>query len=293
MSGEIVKYSQSSLPELREVAKLFAESGLFPDTRNMAAAFVKIQTGKELGISAMASMTGIAIIGGKPVVGANIVAAKVKMAGYNYRVKRLDNQGCVIEFFDRDGSSMGISSFSEEDARAAGLLNKDNWKKYARNMYFSRAVSNGQRWYCPDALGGSVVYTPDELGAKVNADGDPVTDSGGNAIMDAEYTEVAPEEGTAQEEEPFSEGPNQRLRRDITDWILEMVNGDTEKAIAILEEESAFFDKKNQKHVSGVRSTNALKAIRLQIVHGKIKTRFEKWRTETYAQGEGGDDAEA
>ncbi len=176
--------------ELQLISKLYADSGYFPDVKSMAQAFVKIAAGREMGLPAMAAMTGIAIIKGKPVAGAHIIASKVIMSGYVYRVKELSNDNCVIEFFSKDGESLGKSSFDEEDAKKADLLNKDNWKKYPRNMYFARAMANGQKWYCPDATLGMVVYTPDELGGKVDPDGNPVIDKGGKAIMDAEFETV-------------------------------------------------------------------------------------------------------
>ena len=58
-----------------------------------------------------------------------------------------------------------------KDASAAGLTNKDNWKKYPRNMLFARAISNGQKWYAPDVYNGVTVYTPDEMGASVDEEG--------------------------------------------------------------------------------------------------------------------------
>jgi hypothetical protein len=64
-----------------------------------------------------------------------------------------------------------------KDAAAAGLTNKDNWKKYPRNMLFARAISNGQKWYAPDVYNGVTVYTPDEMGA--------VVDEEGNAVIEA------------------------------------------------------------------------------------------------------------
>ena len=47
-------------------------------------------------------------------------------------------------------------------------------------MLYARALSNGARWFCPDVLNGSPIYTPEELGANVNEDGEvidlPATD---------------------------------------------------------------------------------------------------------------------
>jgi hypothetical protein len=35
-------------------------------------------------------------------------------------------------------------------------------------MLFARAISNGAKFYCPDAFAGAPVYTPDELGAEID-----------------------------------------------------------------------------------------------------------------------------
>lgn len=41
-------------------------------------------------------------------------------------------------------------------SRTASILEKDNWKNTPMNMYFSRAVTNLQRWYAPGVLSGDV-----------------------------------------------------------------------------------------------------------------------------------------
>jgi len=199
----VVKRESTSIADMKTVSQLFAESGYFPDAKSMAQAFVKIRAGEEMGIPAMAAMTGIAIIQGKPVAGANIIAAKVKMSGYDYRVRRLDNSGCSIEFFNQKGDSLGTSTFDEKDllkitttdkyGNVKKLASKDNWINYPRNMYFARAISNGQKWYCPDATLGMVIYTPDELGGKVDEDGSPVIDKYGKAVIDTDAPIERPE----------------------------------------------------------------------------------------------------
>ncbi|NCX94730.1 MAG: hypothetical protein EBX40_08640 [Gammaproteobacteria bacterium] len=35
-------------------------------------------------------------------------------------------------------------------------------------------MSNGVKWYCPEVLGGIPAYTPEELGANVDEDGNPI-----------------------------------------------------------------------------------------------------------------------
>ena len=174
MSTEIVKRESGiirSYDDAERAAAAMAASGYFQDARQTAQAIVKILAGQEMGFGPFASMTGIAIIQGRPAIGANLIAAAIKRSGrYDYRIVRLDDKGCEIVFFDR-GRECGHSVFTEIDAKAAGLLDKDNWRKYRRNMYFARCISNGARWYTPDIFGGGPVYTPDELGAAVNEDG--------------------------------------------------------------------------------------------------------------------------
>lgn len=162
-----------TLAETVSLAETFVRSGFFKDSRDAAQAVVKIMAGRELGFAPMASMTGVHIVDGKVTLSANLMAAAIKRSGkYNYRVIEHDAKGCRIAFFE-GGEPVGESSFSMQDAVAAGVSNKQVWKAYGRNMLFARALSNGARWYCPDVFGGPL-YTPEELGAEVNGDGEVV-----------------------------------------------------------------------------------------------------------------------
>jgi len=49
-----------------------------------------------------------------------------------------------------------------------------SWEKYPQNMLFARAISSGVRIYCPDVFNGNLVYVPEEMGAQVDEDGEPV-----------------------------------------------------------------------------------------------------------------------
>jgi hypothetical protein len=171
--NEIVKSPNvlQTFDDVERAAKAMSASGFFPDSKQAAQAIVKVLAGRELGFGAFASMTGVSVIQGKPVIGANLLAAAVKQTGkYNYHILLLNENECKIEFIE-SGKAVGVSSFSMDDAKAANLTGKDNWKKYPRNMLFARAISNGQKWYAPDVFNGVTVYTPDELGATVDDEG--------------------------------------------------------------------------------------------------------------------------
>lgn len=163
------------------VARMLAESGFFGEVKDAGKALAKILAGQELGIGPIASLMGIYYQQGKVTYSANVMATAVKKhPQYDYRVKTIGTTECAIEFFERSAAgweSLGVSSFTEQEADTAGLLtgpNKHNWKSYRRNMLFSRAMSNGCKWFCPGIFGGVAPYTPDELGDEVimSADGD-------------------------------------------------------------------------------------------------------------------------
>lgn len=155
------------------LGKMLAHSGYFQDARDASQAIVKVLAGRELGIPSIAAMTGIYIVKGRVTLSANLIGAVIKRSGrYNYRVLRMENDGCTIEFYEH-GEAIGQSTFTAQDATAAGLSG-GNWKAYPRNMMFARAMSNGAKWFCPDVLAGPI-YTPDELGEKVDGEtGEPI-----------------------------------------------------------------------------------------------------------------------
>lgn len=174
--NEIVKQNNviQTMDDAERAARAMSASGFFADAKQASQAVVKILAGQELGFGPFASMTGVNIIQNKPVLSANLMAAAVKRTGkYNYRVKIHTESECVIDFYE-DKEIVGTSKFTLEDAKSAGVASKDNWKKYPRNMLFARAISNGQKWFAPDVFNGATVYTPDELGASVDDDGNVI-----------------------------------------------------------------------------------------------------------------------
>jgi hypothetical protein len=160
-----------TITDMSMAANAMAKSGFFTDTHDAAQAMVKIMAGNEMGFGAFASMTGVYIIQGKPSVGANLMAAAVKASGkYDYHVSTMTDKECSIIFIQA-GKEIGTSTFNLEDAKKAGTKNLD---KFPRNMLFARAMSNGFRWFTPDIFMGAPVYTPEELGADVNIDGEVI-----------------------------------------------------------------------------------------------------------------------
>jgi len=131
---------------------------------------------------------------------ANLLATLVKSSGkYNYKIVEISTTKCHIDFYE-NGELSGASVFTIEDARKAGTQNLD---KYARNMLFARAMSNGVRWYCPDATAGPV-YTPEELGEEVDAEGE--------MVRKPRPPQVVQQETVTQQEQP-TETPEEKKER--------------------------------------------------------------------------------
>lgn len=186
MSNELAKMGApaiGSMDDLARVSELFAKSRMFRDSQDAAQAGVKILAGLESGFGAFAAMSGVHVIEGKASIGANLMALAIKRSGkYNYRVLEHTGTSCVVEIYERwDGAwqSVGKSSFSIDDAKAAGVRFKDSknnptpWAKFPRNMLFARAISNAVRWYCPDCMN-LTAYVAEELGAEVDGEGNVI-----------------------------------------------------------------------------------------------------------------------
>jgi hypothetical protein len=160
----------TSIDELARVSDMFAKSGLFQDARDAAQAGVKIMAGQSWGIDPFNAMSGIFIIKGRPTVSAGLMAAAVKgHPKYDYRVRERSDTRCAIEFY-QGSESLGISEYTIEMAKRAGLTGNDTWRKHPEAMLFARAMSSGVRTFVPDVFTSSV-YTPEELGAHVDDEG--------------------------------------------------------------------------------------------------------------------------
>jgi hypothetical protein len=178
--SEVVKRDQESPAVL---ARYFQQSGLFPDLQSEAQAYVKVVAGRELGLGPLASVSGLNVIKGRVTFSANLLASMVKRhPRYDYRVVDHSERSCRIVFTEA-GQEIGVSTFTVEDAKRAGLGGQ-NWQKYPQAMLFARALTQGVRWYCPDVTAGAPAYSPEEI-----ADGEVVEDVTMEATDRAELLE--------------------------------------------------------------------------------------------------------
>lgn len=165
-TGEISKRDAT----VWEIAQIVAGSRDFPSARTPEKAAVRILAGKELGVGPIASVMGIRIDNGRVSMDACLMAGLIERSGrYDFSVVERDDAKCVLQF-TRDGQVRGEAVFTADEAKKAGLLKKDVWTNYCRDMLYWRAVSRGARQYC-SGIFGSATYVHEELGLPVDQEG--------------------------------------------------------------------------------------------------------------------------
>lgn len=148
------------------LADTLAKSGLVPSAlKTKEQVFVSLQWGHELGLSPMVAVNNIAVINGKPTLGADIqyalVRAHSEYAGIKWLRQDAEVAECEVSRNNGKFTETFRGYFDMKMAAAAGLNGKDNWKKYPARMLKHRAQSFALRDAFPDVLAG--VYTPEEM----------------------------------------------------------------------------------------------------------------------------------
>lgn len=148
------------------------KSGFLPDAIKTPAQFMAIVLkGRECGVPPMQSCSHINIIKGKPAMSAELMLSQIlkNCPGSQVWFPVRTNERCEVRCI-RSGKEH-VFSYTIEDAKRAGLTNKQSWQYYPRAMLHARVVSEMARSVYPDCING-ISYTPEELGAEVNDDGE-------------------------------------------------------------------------------------------------------------------------
>jgi hypothetical protein len=193
MSTEIVRANAvlpaQSLDASVRFAQLLADADLLPKqfVGKPANVLYAVEYGRTLGIAPVAAITGIHVIEGKPSASSGLIGGLVRQAGHKLRVRGND-QEAVAQIIRADDPDWTYEcTWTLERAAQAGLCKLVNgkpvardykdrptaWEKYPAAMLKARAITEVARDACEDVLFG-LHYTPEELGAVVNQDGEPM-----------------------------------------------------------------------------------------------------------------------
>lgn len=158
-----------------QYAQALAQSNLLPAQYRGRPANVlwALEYGKTIELTPLAAMLGVHVIDGKPSASAGLISGLVRRAGHRLRV-RGDAETAVCEIVRSDDPDYTFrAEWTIGRAEAAGLTGKDVWKRYPAAMLKARAITECARDSCEEVLFG-LHYTPEELGAVVDAEGEIV-----------------------------------------------------------------------------------------------------------------------
>jgi hypothetical protein len=145
------------------LAKTLVDSGFLPRAiTKPAQALAVILAGQELGLPPMQSLRQIHIVEGKPTLSAELMLSQFKKRGGRAKWLETTDAKAVLWLRHPNGDEH-TQTWSIEDAKRAGLVGKDNWRKYPADMIRARCASAGLR--CIGEATG--FYDPDEMGMDV------------------------------------------------------------------------------------------------------------------------------
>ncbi|WP_250481864.1 recombinase RecT [Caballeronia sp. NCTM5] len=149
--------SPKSLDEALKFADYLADSSIVPKDfiGKPGNILVAIQWGMELGLKPMQAMQNIAVINGRPSLWGDAVLALVRASPLCEYVYESFENGTATCRVKRRGEEEQMRTFSEADAKQAGLIGKQGpWAQYPNRMKQMRARAFALRDVFPDVLKG-------------------------------------------------------------------------------------------------------------------------------------------
>lgn len=159
--GQILGIVPQNIEEAFRLAGGIAQSGLAPkDMATPEKVLVAIMTGMELGLPPMFAVQKIAVINGRPSLWGDAIPALLYAKGFKLK-EWTDGDTAYCEVTRPTGEKI-VRTFSDADAKAAGLLGKSGpWTQYRSRMRQMRARGFAARDGAADVLGG--LYIREEI----------------------------------------------------------------------------------------------------------------------------------
>ncbi len=182
-----------ALQDIERAGNYIAKSGLFGvKTPEQAIALMLVAQAE--GRNPFEAARDYHIIQGRPALKADSILARFQQAGGSVRWIELSDTKAVAEFSHPQGGKV-IIDWDLDRAKRAGLLGKENWRNYPRQMLRARVISEGVRTVFPGVCVGT--YTVEEV--QDMAASVPATSQ--------EYTFVDPPTPQAAEQETAQAAP--------------------------------------------------------------------------------------
>lgn len=186
MSNELAVIPRT-LTEVQALAEVLAKSTLLPDALKGKVNDVAVQilAGQELGLAPMASIRGVHVVQGKPLLSADTMVALCLGSGIAEYFSVVEETATQVTYETKRKGSPHPQRFtwSDDDTKNAGLNTKDNWRMHKRQMRRARCKAVLARDVYPDVLSGC--YDPDEIAVPAMPRQQPQND-----VIEAEFTDA-------------------------------------------------------------------------------------------------------
>ncbi|MCS7294973.1 MAG: hypothetical protein NZ761_06220 [Dehalococcoidia bacterium] len=245
---------------LRAMAEDLVASGLLPQhIKTPQAALFVILKSLELGLPPTYGLSHLYVTNGRVAASAELMAALVYRAHGDQALEILEttDERCVVRYKRRGWKEARTFAFTREDARRAGLLQREQYQRYPAALLRARAVSAVCRLAFPDVLAGLAAvddadgeepeYLPDEEPALP-----PPTEQGAEILAEPPREEIRPairqaeKPAKAREKQSESQGIRQRLVKQRLREAAERFGVDYRFVVALIQ------------HVTGKRTPGEL-----------------------------------
>lgn len=201
--SNVTKYEQQhkDLETLRAMAAVAVRSGKYNATDYNEATILNIfMTARALGVDPMLALNGgFNIIKGKINMGAHFMSALARRAGHSIKVVEMTAEKCVIIAKRKDNEDSIKYEMTMDEARAAGLTGKDNWRNNPKQMLYCGAIRNVFRILFSDI---AIPYDADEMNVE-----DVLHQPDDVGVMDAPIMTVQAATGEIIDSRPNKEAP--------------------------------------------------------------------------------------
>lgn len=159
LSAEEKRFEQD-----KKQLQFYIEQWALPSDMTLGKMMMNRQLGRELWLSLIQTINGIAFVNGRPSVYGETYLSLITKAGYKINVISESEEKVEVELVWPNGTQKG--SYTKEEAQKAWLW-KNVYLKYPIRMLRYKAIRNAQNVLCPDILGGAYLYEEEQEIANV------------------------------------------------------------------------------------------------------------------------------
>ena len=153
-------HDEKALDTRWRIATMLVKSGLVPQKRPEEVMGVMLKA-YEMGIPVMQACATMHMVNGRfGMEAAMMDALAIQRCGVRKQVLEQTPEKCVLVLKREDWDDLTVT-YTMEDAKLAGLSNKDNYKRHPAAMLYARALSRGIKQIAPDYF--TSIYVLEEL----------------------------------------------------------------------------------------------------------------------------------